>query len=444
MNPMFRPTHDLPVHPDVAGRRTSEGDTPAIAEALRKGPADFPGPEGGHESGGRVERKGLPSATAPGLKLLVLSIPILAVLTLILNVGPWIRARGPGERLYRAGHPVGPAPLRVGPTMSFAQDLSQSQRSLVLNKLMGSDDKSLGFLLHRLKVLGNPATIFFDRSIAEAYQKIIFDHNTNLAYMGGQASLRRSRYGVRCRSTANADGAAVSQRQAHTDLLLSICAEIGIPLDCPLSTEEGGGTVRDLLDDALANFDVKQREIEWSVAAFALYLAPYRGWLDRYDRPHTFDEAARELIASRIAPNSPCGGLHKFITLTYLMRIDASEKILSPGVRSDLHEYMEYAVRCMASAQNPEGSWSVGWYEPFNMGTSALSRSNIAGEMLATGHILEWILLLPEPSRPRRELVLKAIEWTRKAVLESSQGLVEDQYCPFVHSVYALSVTGPL
>src|SRR6185437_15422714 len=59
-----------------------------------------------------------------------------------------------------------------------------------------------------------------------------------------------------------------------------------------------GGThaVRELLEDTLANFDRRERELEWTAEALALYLPPQREWSDKYGNRHTLDEVAEELL----------------------------------------------------------------------------------------------------------------------------------------------------
>ena len=124
------------------------------------------------------------------------------------------------------------------------------------------------------------------------------------------------------------------ERQAHEDQLLAVLAEAGVPLSTPLTTGRGQASAQRLLDDTLANFDLKQAEPEWSALSVVLYLPPQRSWTDKYGKVLTFDDLAEELMDRTFQANLPCAGTHLIYTLTALLRADEQEPVLTPTVRA--------------------------------------------------------------------------------------------------------------
>jgi hypothetical protein len=101
---------------------------------------------------------------------------------------------------------------------------------------------------------------------------IIFDRETNKSFFAGRTSLIETRLGVRCPTAIRGVAWAQSEKESHPNQLLSVLAECSVPTSQCIGTDQSQGTVQFILDDALAQFDPRADEIEWTALAFALYL----------------------------------------------------------------------------------------------------------------------------------------------------------------------------
>jgi hypothetical protein len=151
---------------------------------------------------------------------------------------------------------------------------------------------------------------------------LILTHQAHAEKFFGESLLFQTRNGVRYRlpssgSPANEEG------ESHRDLFLATFAELGLPLSTPLNIATGSFTLRDLLRDSVANFDLQQQEIVWTAVAYCLYLPPQNRWQNRDEMWFTFDDLANELL-HRPLREGTCGGAHLLFAMTFLARVDSS------------------------------------------------------------------------------------------------------------------------
>src|SRR5207302_3298465 len=110
--------------------------------------------------------------------------------------------------------------------------------------------------------------------------------------------------------TGGAEGTARDpSMELHRDQTLAAFAELGLPLSFTLQGDGGTGTLRDVLDDSLANFHLGQKELAWTALAYALYLPPVKSWINRYGERFGFDQLVSEMLDRPLDAES-CGGTH--------------------------------------------------------------------------------------------------------------------------------------
>jgi len=226
----------------------------------------------------------------------------------------------------------------------------------------------------------------------------------------------------------------------HRDFCLATFAELGLPLSTPMTAADGSFTLRDLLRDSVENFSIKQNELPWTAIAYAIYLVPQRGWTNRYRESFTLDDLANALMGVPLHQVS-CGGGHLLTALTVLWRVDSSTRCLSESVREALTQYLRKRVTALVESQHKQGFWSIDWHveAPAKAEVKRLLPPDTAhSRLIATGHLLEWLELLPVELQPAPEVYRRAGRWLGPAMLERFPVKSLEDFCPSVHAVCAV------
>jgi hypothetical protein len=353
-----------------------------------------------------------------------------------------------------AGTPVGPlpspaapVPLRVGPTLDLAGPLDGARIVEAVERVPTAGlPRSLSLSLHVMRLFGAEVTQGDPKTGAPVPG---LDHRVNKVFFPENPSLVQTREGVRCRVAERQNAARQPEREAHVDQLLAVLAEAGVPLTRPLSTARGASTVGALLDDSLANFDLKAGEIEWSALAFALYLPPRTSWADKYGRVTTFDQLAGEMMRRPVDEKTSCGGTHLLYSLTILLRADQQRPVLSPPTREAVRAFLAAKVKGLAASQRAAGYWTLDWYlhdGGSSDGTSAGDPHEpalepdpkSANEVLVTGHHLEWMMLLPADLRPPDACFIRGAGWLLGRLASDPLPMLVEHYCPYSHAALVL------
>ncbi len=290
-------------------------------------------------------------------------------------------------------------------------------------------------MLHVVRLFGadyRGATHTGDTKQGPSFLQVLLNCDTSRAAFGGEPTLIDTRDGVRCRVINYASDDRQPAREAHSDQLLAVLGELGIPLSESITTAGGRRSVRQLLDDSTANFDLRQPEIEWSALAYGLYLPPERIWRDKFGEWHTFDELVHELI--RRPYRQACSGTHLLYSLTILLRVDATSAILSPAAREAAITHLGRTAEALRYCQFPEGSWPADWDQFQQTMPAPPNRGEHWRQVLVTGHHLEWLLRLPDDLRPGDDCLLRAAQWLLIHLEQDDRQLLEQYYCPYSHA----------
>lgn len=226
---------------------------------------------------------------------------------------------------------------------------------------------------------------------------------------------------------------------SHTDKLLAVLAEAGVPLGEKVTTRGRRGTVSDILDEALMRFEIDQSELEWTTVAFAAYLSPARSWVNRFGEEFSFDALARALLARKPGVG-PCYGVHVLYALAYLARVDEAKEILSPGVRVCVIDKLKATSRHLAEAQFRTGCWTPDWYRDVPPGRRRRTPPQLALKNIlrCTGHHLEWIAIAPRRLRPNIACISSASRFVCRELLSLDQQSIDKDYSPYSHAVRSI------
>jgi hypothetical protein len=326
-------------------------------------------------------------------------------------------------------------PLSIAPMFSLRGALDEQGLRGAIARLRQDKLPSMSDALHLLRLFGPKVECRYDGDVRMPVIDIILDEAKSRACFQGKPSLIDTRYGVRSRIVVPRDARWQRERQSHEDQLLAVLAESGVPLSRLLTTSGGTRSVRNILDDTLANFDLQQAEIEWSALAILLYLPPQNSWADKFGKMCRFDDLAQELIDRPLSETLPCGGTHLLYTMALMLRVNDQRPILSPPIRSKLYTALRQFMAKAVRSQSVAGAWKLDWYKGFDAPTSIpASSKKSATEVLVTSHQVEWLMLLPSDMRPRNDCFLRALRWLQVALQSCDQETIREHYCPYSHA----------
>ena len=204
---------------------------------------------------------------------------------------------------------------------------------------------------------------------------------------------------------------ANGDRSEHRDQTLSTLAELDVALNWTFGTGDGSLPVADLLTTSISEFHLDQKEISWTVSAYASYLPPQTVWWNRYGEEFSFDTVVEEMMARKLNRES-CRGLHLVMTLTKILRIDRNETILAPEVREDLNAYTHDKLAEAVESQLDDGSWPLLWSRSgFSDIIEYTPEDSNVNRVLVTGHMLEWLQMLPNDIKPPIDVVKAGSLW---------------------------------
>jgi hypothetical protein len=218
-------------------------------------------------------------------------------------------------------------------------------------------------------------------------------------------------------------------------------AELGVPLCQRIVTNEGIFSLRDVVRDSLAQFNLEQDELEWTAFAYAAYLPPQGHWVNRYGEACSFDDVAAQLLVQPLTKSSCCG-MHVVFALTEILYADSgAEHILSEQMRRQVDQMLHKWLSQIISTQLPDGSWTAHWWD-LAAAHEAMASGGISypvhPRLLATSHIAEWLFMLPSSFQVPSNTSLKATGYLLSRLKMASKKEMWQEFCPYSHACHAL------
>ena len=225
----------------------------------------------------------------------------------------------------------------------------------------------------------------------------------------------------------------------HHDHTLACLSEAGVPIDQPVrSPGRPNGTLKQMIEQAIYDFDLDERETEWSAMGFGLWLPPQKEWVNGHRRKLNFDMIARRQMRGH-KTYGVCGGTHRVYSLMSLVRLDDEFDILSDEVREEAMVYLRSVRDILLVTQYEDGHWPYNWPD----GVAALEPSeeyDSYKDVIATGHHLEWLAIAPKELHPPREMILKAADWIIQNTTSKTKAEILSNYTFYSHVGNALSL----
>lgn len=223
------------------------------------------------------------------------------------------------------------------------------------------------------------------------------------------------------------DGSSV-----HHDHWLACLTEAGASLNAPVySPGRRNATIRTVLDQALRDFRLDERETEWTALGFGLWIVPQKEWVGGDGRHYSFD-----LISQRLRRGQKelgvCSGTHRVYSLMALIRLDDQYDILSDEERKNAWGYLESVRDRITASQFLDGHWPSNWPD----GQAAIEKpvqDEFKNIVISTGHHLEWLSIAPKELHPPEEKIRLAMQWITKTTKELPQEKILENYTFFSH-----------
>ena len=330
-------------------------------------------------------------------------------------------------------------PLRIESLYDDPQVVGDDELAGVLKQVQPRfSPKNLrpNYVEHALRIWGVDSQ-FSDPEVLSGLQlrDLLIDHGRYLASWGDriQPLLVESREGIEVR-WGREEGASV-----HHDHWLACLTEAGVALHEPIYTpSHHTRTINDAVQQALRDFHIDEREVEWSAMAFGLWLPPARSWQTLDGRTVSFDMLADRLMRGD-KRFGVCSGTHRVYSIVLLLRLDELQSILSQEVREKMMAHMHAVRQLLIDSQFEDGHWPSNWEK----GADAVHKpidDPLQKRVISTGHHLEWLALAPEELHPPREQIRKAARWAIDTTLSRTPAQILEHYTFYSHVGGALSL----
>jgi hypothetical protein len=334
--------------------------------------------------------------------------------------------------------PVAPQPLYDDPEVISEEDLA-----LVLHAILprfSQQKLKPNFVEHALRAWGSEIEFTNEELISGPQMTdYLLDTGSYIASWGTDSDpilQPNSDSGIYVRWASD------SSASVHHDHLLASLAEAGVTLERAVYTPARQTTLHEIFAESLRDFRLDERETEWSVMAFASYLAPQhtKVWKNSQGREISFDMMATRLMRSH-KQKGVCLGIHRVYSLIMLVQLDEEYgNLISASMRDEIMEFLADIRQLIIDAQHEDGSWPPNWADGIQAEANRDPDEELYRRVIATGHHLEWLAIAPLELHPPREDIIRAARWIVQNVRDTPQDGIESKYTFYSHVGNALAL----
>ncbi|MDR1963190.1 MAG: hypothetical protein LBQ50_05385 [Planctomycetaceae bacterium] len=318
-------------------------------------------------------------------------------------------------------------------------DISNEDRELIWNfvKLPKNEELGLSFVFHYWAVYSlRPEK--YQNEIA-FFRSIIQQEKKGKEILGDPV-FRPSKFGI-----AMVSGRTSRSYETHRDQGLAELGLLGIPSTFEIEVSGRKCSLKDAIRECIANFYLNEKELAWSATVLALYLPPQKEWINRFGEQCTFEVLVDKLLQCRFEDNS-CAGVHLLEALTLIYEVSLKEGILLREVQQKLREHLRIILDTVIQSQDKTGYWRLDWFnaipdynQPFDKPHVWTPPDDKENRLLATCHLVEWMLGLPDEFEVPDLTLLRSGEWMLNHL--RNKNLKEPALiCPYGHAVRDLEL----
>ena len=330
-------------------------------------------------------------------------------------------------------------PLLVSPRYDDPRIVTDNQLRMVLDRLQpafGMRQPKVNYVDHALRFWGLDANFSNpDVLSGETMRSLLVDDSVLVSAWGKKTKplLIPTPTGVDVRMQQGNASAS------HVDHTLASLAEVGTPLEFPMQLRDRKSSVESLLKHALSDFNLNQREYEWTTLALALYAPSAEPWVSHEGQQVDFNRLAQRMMRERPS-QGVCYGNHRLYTLVILLRVDENHGILNAQTRQAIKDHLMAMTSQLVSVQSIEGHWDETWARDGRVMEGDSPEARLRSRILATGHALEWWAMAPEELHPPREVMVRAGQWLAREIEVMDQETVLRNYTFLSHAGRALAL----
>jgi len=175
--------------------------------------------------------------------------------------------------------------------------------------------------------------------------------------------------------------------QGHRDQWFAVLAQCHLDPDEKIKIHGHSLTMADFVhqvqQDVPRNFE---REYSWTLIGLTIYLPTSAQWTASDGHKWSIERLV-EIELEQELDTSACGGTHRLIGLTMALNQHLAQGGKLKGIWAETEKVIQDSVKRARELQNPDGSFSVNYFE--RPGMSA----DLALDLGATGHVLEFLTL---------------------------------------------------
>ncbi len=385
------------------------------------------------------KEKSLPEKYFMGTQLFVIAILVISYAFVSKNSQAEILSTFSGKDHFPTVSITRTSPLEIGSLYNDPEVVSEKELAMVLSKIrprFSKTETKPNFVEHALRTWSLKAE-FQEKGFMSgiAMRDVLVDHGEYLKSWGetSQPLLVNESNGVSIRWESRPDASV------HHDHWLASLTEAGVSLEERVFLPgRPNADINDVLQQSLKDFNLDEREVEWSAMAFGLWLPPVKSWTTSDGRQLSFDSIANRLIRGH-QRFGVCSGTHRVYSLMLLLRIDEEYSILSDSVRKNIYGHLENVRDLMIKTQYEDGHWPSNWSYGYAPEENPKEDEDYK-KVIATGHHLEWLAIAPKELHPPHEQILKASRWLIKNCEEKDMDYIQSKYTFYSHVGNALAL----
>jgi hypothetical protein len=175
--------------------------------------------------------------------------------------------------------------------------------------------------------------------------------------------------------------------QGHQDQWFAVLAQCNLAADQPFRIQGQDLTMADFVHQVQQDVPRNtHREYSWTLIGLTMYLPTTAKWTAG-DGHEWSIERLMEIELEQDLHLSACGGTHRLIGMTMALNQHLAQDGKLTGVWADADTIIQESVERARELQNPDGSFSVNYFQ--RPGMSA----DLAQDLGSTGHVLEFLTL---------------------------------------------------
>jgi hypothetical protein len=218
--------------------------------------------------------------------------------------------------------------------------------------------------------------------------------------------------------------------QGHSGQFLAILAQSYLQRDYPLYVGGQQFTLEDLIEAEKKDCEAGT-ELTFKLISLMHYLPSDAKWTNFQGQDWSLDRLVREEIVQPIR-GAACGGTHRLMGLSYAVRKREQRGEPITGIYLEAQKYIDEYHKYTWSLQNPDGSFSTGWF------VKKEARPDIDRRMQTTGHTLEWLAFSLSDEELRDPKMVKAVKYVTDLLLHES--VSEWEIGHLGHALHALQI----